>query len=90
MIHFFIVLCIWDLPERHNIAHVFLLQKIIFFCLYIFYIVTETVFSRVGFFFFVITFVFFVFFFCFFFFALVGFHSAQRHLNTGPYTQSIN
>ena len=27
MIHFFIVLCNWDLPERHNFAHVFFCCK---------------------------------------------------------------
>ena len=59
MIHFFIVLCILDLPERHNFAHVFLLQKYIFFLLlHILYSYRNSIFTC-GVFLFVITLLFF-------------------------------
>ena len=37
MIHFFIVLCNWGLPERHNFAHVFCKKCIYFLLLHILY-----------------------------------------------------
>ena len=58
MIHFFIVLCIWDLPVRHNFAHYFL-QKKIFLLLHILYSYRKSIFMC-GVFLFVMTFFFFL------------------------------
>ena len=81
MIHFFIVLCIWDLPERHNFARLFFFlakKKYNFFLLlHILCSYRNSIFTC-GVFLFVITF-------CslllFFFFALgpsgLSFHSAS-------------
>ena len=56
MIHFFIDLCIWDLPERHNFAHV-ILQKTFFLLLHILYNYRNSIFTC-GVFLFVMTFFF--------------------------------
>ena len=66
MIHFFIVLCIWDLPERHNFAHVFFFvvvaKNIYILLLHILYSYRKSIFTC-GVFLFVITLLLF-FFFC--------------------------